>query len=156
LVLYSPSIKDGRDRLGLAQTDTDLIQLAVSEKVPLVAMYFSTFIAGFVVAYLRNWRLALVVTSVGRPSPSLLLRSSELTTATVPCMVAAGSLFAGYAKYNKLALDVTAETGNISEETISSIRTTQAFGTQRTIAALFDAKNFEVSSLFLSVVNYLT
>ena len=34
------------------------------EKVALVMHYMSSFITGFVLAYIRNWRLALAMTSI--------------------------------------------------------------------------------------------
>lgn len=36
----------------------------MSEKVALVVSFISAFITGFVLAYARNWRLALAVSSI--------------------------------------------------------------------------------------------
>ena len=44
------------------QTDTHLIQQGISEKVALVASFFAAFVTGFVLAYIRNARLAGVLT----------------------------------------------------------------------------------------------
>ena len=46
------------------QTDTHLVQQGISEKVALSAVYFSSFVTGFVLAYIRNARLAGALTSV--------------------------------------------------------------------------------------------
>ena len=56
------------------QTDTHLVQLAISEKVSQVVMYLSSFVTGFILAYIRSWRLALALTSI------------------FPCMVIAGAV----------------------------------------------------------------
>ena len=42
----------------------DLVQQGLSEKVPLVVGFFSAFVTGFVLAYIRNWRLALAMSSI--------------------------------------------------------------------------------------------
>ena len=42
----------------------DLVQQAMSEKVPLAISYVSAFIAGFALAYARSWKLALALTSI--------------------------------------------------------------------------------------------
>jgi ATP-binding cassette subfamily B (MDR/TAP) protein 1 len=42
----------------------DLVHQGISEKVPLVIGFFSAFVTGFVLAYIRNWRLALAMSSI--------------------------------------------------------------------------------------------
>ena len=42
----------------------DLVQQALSEKVPLVVGFFSTFVTGYVLAYIKNWRLALAMSFI--------------------------------------------------------------------------------------------
>jgi ATP-binding cassette subfamily B (MDR/TAP) protein 1 len=42
----------------------DLVQQAMSEKVPLIVTFASTFFTGFILAYIRSWRLALALSSV--------------------------------------------------------------------------------------------
>ncbi|KAI0252876.1 ABC transporter type 1, transmembrane domain-containing protein [Lactifluus subvellereus] len=41
------------------QTDTHLVQQGLSEKVALTVTFISAFVTGFVLAFARNWRLAL-------------------------------------------------------------------------------------------------
>jgi ATP-binding cassette subfamily B (MDR/TAP) protein 1 len=36
----------------------------LSEKVALVVSFFSAFVTGFVLAFVRNWRLALAMSSI--------------------------------------------------------------------------------------------
>jgi ATP-binding cassette, subfamily B (MDR/TAP), member 1 len=43
---------------------TDLVQQGLSEKVPLVVGFFSAFVTGFVLALIRNWRLALAMSTI--------------------------------------------------------------------------------------------
>jgi ATP-binding cassette subfamily B (MDR/TAP) protein 1 len=42
----------------------DLIQQGLSEKVALVVSLLSSFVTGFVLAFARNWRLALAMSSI--------------------------------------------------------------------------------------------
>ena len=53
---------------------TDLVQQATSEKVALTVSFMSAFITGFVLAYVRQWRLALAMSSI------------------LPCMAIAGGV----------------------------------------------------------------
>lgn len=46
------------------QTDCHLVQTAVSEKIAITIQHVSTFIAGFVVAFARQPRLAGVLTTI--------------------------------------------------------------------------------------------
>jgi len=43
---------------------SDLVQQGISEKVPLVVNFLAAFVTGFVLAYIRNWRLALALSSI--------------------------------------------------------------------------------------------
>ncbi|KAI9462777.1 P-loop containing nucleoside triphosphate hydrolase protein [Lactarius psammicola] len=103
------------------QTDTHLIQQGLSEKVALVVSYFAAFITGFVLAFARNWRLALAM--------SAILPSISITGAVMNKFVS---------KYMQLSLKHVAEGGTLAEETVSTIRTAQAFGTQSVLASLYD------------------
>jgi ATP-binding cassette subfamily B (MDR/TAP) protein 1 len=42
----------------------DLVQQAISEKVPLAVCYTSAFVTGFVLAFARSWKLALALSSI--------------------------------------------------------------------------------------------
>jgi ATP-binding cassette subfamily B (MDR/TAP) protein 1 len=46
------------------QTDCHLVQEGTSEKISLIVMYIATFITGFALAFARNWRLALALSSI--------------------------------------------------------------------------------------------
>lgn len=112
------------------QTDTHLVQQGISEKVALVINFLAAFVTGFVLAYIRSWRLALAMTSM------------------LPCIVVTGAVMNRFiSKYMQLSLGFVAEGGTLAEEVISTIRTAQAFGSQKLLSALYDVpinKSFEV------------
>ena len=47
----------------LISTCVDLVQQGISEKVALSVSFTSSFLTGFIMAYIRQWRLALAMTS---------------------------------------------------------------------------------------------
>ncbi|KAF8575980.1 ste6-like protein [Ramaria rubella] len=114
------------------QTDTHLVQQGTSEKVAIAVNYMGAFFCGFILAYIRSWRLALALSSI------------------LPCMAITGGLMNKFAsKYVQLSRTSVAEGGTLAEEVISTVRTAQAFGTQKKLAALYDefvAKAFVVDS----------
>ena len=87
----------------------------MSEKVAIVVNSLGAFISGFILAYVREWRLALAITSI------------------FPCIMVLNFLF-----LFKSSLKYTAEGGSLAEEAISTVRTAQAFGTQITLSGLYD------------------
>ncbi|KAF8268333.1 multidrug resistance protein 1 [Lactarius quietus] len=103
------------------QTDTHLVHQGLSEKVALVISFFAAFVTGFVLAYARNWRLALAMSSI------------------LPCIAITGAIMNKFvSKYIQLSLKEVAEAGSFAEEVVSTIRTAQAFGTQKVLASLYD------------------
>ncbi|KAF8919003.1 multidrug resistance protein 1 [Mucidula mucida] len=103
------------------QTDTHLVQQGMSEKVALVVTFIAAFVTGFVLAYARSWRLALALTSL------------------LPCIGITGAIMnKSISKYMQLSLKHVADGGSVAEEVISTVRTAQAFGTQRILSSLYD------------------
>ncbi|EGO23855.1 hypothetical protein SERLADRAFT_450147 [Serpula lacrymans var. lacrymans S7.9] len=103
------------------QTDTHLVQQGMSEKVALVVNFLSAFATGFILAYIRSWRLALALSSI------------------LPCIAVTGSVMNRFvSKYMQLSLKHVADGGTLAEEVISTVRTAQAFGTQKILSALYD------------------
>ncbi|KAG8741686.1 GTPase-activating protein, partial [Ceratobasidium sp. 428] len=104
------------------QTDTHLVQQGISEKVPLVVSYLGAFFTGFILAYIRSWRLALAISSI------------------LPCIAITGALMNKFVStYMQLSLQaVSAGGGTLAEEVISTVRTAHAFGTQETLASRYD------------------
>lgn len=103
------------------QTDCHLVQEGTSEKVALVAQYLGTFFTGFILAYVRSWRLALALSSI------------------LPVIVITGGvMMAIMTKFSTATLDATAKAGSLAEEVIGSIRTVQAFGKAVVLGGRFD------------------
>ncbi|KIP08244.1 hypothetical protein PHLGIDRAFT_127165 [Phlebiopsis gigantea 11061_1 CR5-6] len=103
------------------QTDTHLVQLGTSEKVPVVVSYIAAFVCGMILAYVRSWRLALALTSM------------------IPCIAITGAVMNKFvAAYKQSSLESIASAGSLAEEVISTIRTAQAFGTQQVLADKYE------------------
>ena len=103
------------------QTDTHLIQQGVSEKVPIALSFIGAFITGFIIAFVRNWKLSLAISSI------------------VPCIAITGGLMNFFMSKLKLRqLTHVAEGGSLAEEVIGTIRTAQAFGTQNKLSEMYD------------------
>ncbi|KAF9242533.1 P-loop containing nucleoside triphosphate hydrolase protein [Melanogaster broomeanus] len=103
------------------QTDTHLVQQGMSEKVALALNFIAAFLTGFILAYARNWRLALAMSSI------------------LPCIALTGGVMNKFvSKYMELSLKHIADGGTLAEEVISTIRTAHAFGTQKTLSALYN------------------
>ncbi|THH03905.1 hypothetical protein EW145_g5914 [Phellinidium pouzarii] len=104
------------------QTDTHLIQQGMSEKVALSVQFVAAFVTGFIVAYVRSWRLALALSSI------------------LPCIGITGAVMNKIvSKYMQTSLKHVAEGGSVAEEVISTVRTAHAFGTQRVLSDLYDS-----------------
>ena len=82
-----------------------------------------TFFSGFIVAFVRSWRLALILSSI---LPVLII------------IIGGGGRLVGNATKRVMAGYSSAAT--IAEEVLSSIRTSQAFGTEDKLAATYDEK----------------
>ncbi|KAJ3006380.1 Multidrug resistance protein 1 [Thoreauomyces humboldtii] len=91
--------------------DTTMIQEGISEKVGLILQFLCTFITGFIIAYFKGWRLALVLTAC---LPLIVGAATLMTQA-----LAAGSA-TGNTAY--------AAAGGLAQQVISGIRTVVAFG----------------------------
>ncbi|PVF95031.1 putative Leptomycin B resistance protein pmd1 [Serendipita vermifera] len=103
------------------QTDTHLVQMGISEKVPTATSFIGAFVAGFILAFIRSWKLALACASI------------------IPFIGITGGLMNFFmSKYKITQLKFMAESGTLAEEVISTIRTAQAFGTQHKLAKMYD------------------
>lgn len=87
----------------------------------IAASYLSSFFAGYIVAYVRSWRLALAMSSI------------------LPCTIIATTLFGKvFSKYTVVSLQYGADSGTVAEESISTVRTVQAFGIQPVLSRLYE------------------
>ncbi|KAJ3070700.1 ATP-binding cassette, sub-B (MDR TAP), member 4, partial [Quaeritorhiza haematococci] len=117
--------------------DINLIQEGMSEKAGLIIQYSFTFISGFVVAYTKGWRLALVVTAV------------------FPLIAAAGGFMSVLlAKGSTEGQTVYAAAGAIAQQTFMSIRTVTAFNGQSKEAARYASKLADAEKIGLKKAWY--
>lgn len=101
------------------------------------AFFLGSFFAGFIIAIVRNWRLALVISTI------------------IPCIGLAGSFmnkFVTDAKTKQLA--ATGRGATLAEEVISSVRISHAFGTQRKLASLYNEPNEETNQVGQASAKY--
>ena len=91
------------------QSDIQLIQEGISDKLPTMFSFVTTFIAGFVVAYIRHWKLALVMTSI--------LPWIVITTVILNMFIA---------KYQQIELQFISKAASLAEESLSTVRTAKA------------------------------
>lgn len=104
------------------ETDTHLIQSGISEKVANAVMFLGTFITGFIIAFAQQPKVAGVMFII------------------VPVIAVAGGLMNKFTTaYSTGALTNIADSGNLVEEVISTIRTAKAFGSQVVLGQLYDS-----------------
>ncbi|KXS99379.1 hypothetical protein AC578_8995 [Pseudocercospora eumusae] len=115
------------DKLGAGEittritADTNLVQDGISEKIGLTLTAIATFVAAYVIGYIKYWKLTLILTST-----------------IVAIFITMGGLGQFIVKWNKASLASYAEGGTVAEEVISSIRNAIAFGTQEKLALEYD------------------
>ncbi|EFJ12488.1 ATP-binding cassette transporter [Selaginella moellendorffii] len=101
--------------------DTILIQEAMGEKVGKFIQLSTTFLGGFVIAFVKGWRLALVLLSV------------------IPLLVATGGAMAiltsRMATRGQMAY---AEAGTLVEQIVGGIRTVASFGGEKQAVGKYD------------------
>ena len=120
------------DKLGAGEittritADTNLVQDGISEKIALTLTAMATFVTAFVIAFVKYWKLTLILSS---------------TVFAIVFVMGAGSTF--IIKYNKQSLESYALGGTVAEEVISSIRNATAFSTQDKLARQYDAHLIE-------------
>ncbi|KAJ2645111.1 hypothetical protein GGF44_000176 [Coemansia sp. RSA 1694] len=91
--------------------DVNLMQEGTGEKFSFVVQYVTTFFAGIIIAFIKGWKLTLVVLSV------------------LPVLVGASSLMGILLARNTAGgQDSYAEAGGVADEVLSSIKTVMAFG----------------------------
>lgn len=116
------------DKLGAGEittritADTNLVQDGISEKIALTLTAMATFVTAFVIAFIKYWKLTLILSS---------------TVFAIVFVMGIGSTV--IIKYNKQSLDSYALGGTVAEEVISSIRNATAFSTQDKLARQYDA-----------------
>nr|OQO17594.1 hypothetical protein B0A51_15317 [Rachicladosporium sp. CCFEE 5018] len=125
--------------------DTNLIQDGISEKVGLTLTAIATFIAAYVIGFIKYWKLTLILTST--------IFAIVFTT---------GILGKFIVKWQKESLAAYAEGGTVAEEVISSIRNAVAFGTQDKLAKQYgkhlaeaEKSGFKMKATMGSMIGFL-
>ncbi|KAI7874833.1 ABC transporter protein [Lichtheimia hyalospora FSU 10163] len=103
--------------------DTQLIQDGISEKFGIFLQSLGAFITGFIVAFVKGWRLAVVI------------------LATMPVLAAVGGAI-GYfiTKFTLRVQDSYAGAGTIAEQVFSGIRTVYSFSLQERFDKMYAEK----------------
>ncbi len=94
--------------------DISLVQDGVSQKVGLIGYGVGGFLSSLIVAFVREWRLALV-----------------LLCLPVVIIITMGGLGSIVKRYQEKSTTGFAKTGSLAEEVISCIRNVTAFGSQQ-------------------------
>lgn len=128
--------------------DISLAQDGVSQKVGLISMGIGGFVSALVVAFVREWRLALV-----------------LLYLPIVIILAMGGLGSTVKRYQGKSTSGYAKTGSLAEEVISCIRTVTAFGSQQLMHRKYEASLAEparddfmaklLMGLFIAIVMFI-
>ncbi|KAE9985325.1 hypothetical protein EG328_007578 [Venturia inaequalis] len=116
------------DKLGAGEVttritaDTNLIQDGISEKFGLTLNALATFISAFVIAFIKYWKLTLILTS---------------TVFAITLVMGVGSSFV--VRWTVRSQTEYAKGGTIAEEVLSSVRNAIAFNTQDKLAKVYDS-----------------
>ncbi|GBB85298.1 hypothetical protein RclHR1_11860005 [Rhizophagus clarus] len=108
-------------------SDTNLYQEGISDKIGFIIQNFATLFGGFIIAFIKSWKLSLVLCSL------------------FPLMMIAGAFMAKAVSGGSAeGQDAYAAAGGIAEQVFSNIRTVLAFGGQSRELARY-AKNLELA-----------
>ncbi|RAH46196.1 ABC transporter ATP-binding protein [Aspergillus brunneoviolaceus CBS 621.78] len=102
-------------------TDTNLIQERISEKVGVTLIAASSFIAAFVIGFVKSWKLTLILSST-----------------VVAFVLTLGILSRFIVKYHVEALARYSKASTVVEECVGGIRTILAFGAQDRLTRQYD------------------
>lgn len=102
--------------------DTNTIQDGISEKLGLTMNAAATFVAAFVIAFIKSWRLTLILISG--------------VVAIVVAMGIGGSTMVAWTAASQAEY---AAGGTVAEEVLSSVRNASAFNTQEKLARQYDS-----------------
>ncbi|PNT70777.1 hypothetical protein BRADI_2g17710v3 [Brachypodium distachyon] len=117
---FDTETKGGQVVSGIC-ADTIVIQEAMGEKVGKFLHLFTTFLGGFVVAFIKGWLLTLVMLS------------------TIPPIIfAAGIVSKMMSKVSSEGLESYSDAGDIVEQTIGSIKTVASFNGEKKAMTLYN------------------
>uniref|UniRef100_A0A6J0T9D9 Bile salt export pump n=1 Tax=Pogona vitticeps TaxID=103695 RepID=A0A6J0T9D9_9SAUR len=101
--------------------DVNKINDAIADQVAIFIQRFTTFVGGFLLGFVRGWKLTLVIISV---SPLLGIGAALMGLAV--------------AKMTGLELKAYAKAGTVADEVLSSVRTVAAFGGEKKEVERYD------------------
>ncbi|KAM5153162.1 bile salt export pump-like [Mantella aurantiaca] len=101
--------------------DINKINNAIADQVAIFIERISTFVFGFLIGFLGNWKLTLVIVAV---SPLI--------------GIGAGLMALAVARLTGRELNAYAEAGSVADEVLSSIRTVAAFGGEKRETERYD------------------
>nr|XP_027191250.1 ABC transporter B family member 9-like isoform X1 [Cicer arietinum] len=109
--------------IGRMSGDTILIQDAMGEKVGKFIQLAATFFGGFVIAFVKGWRLAVVL------------------LACIPCVVIVGGFMSMLtAKMSIRGQAAYTEAGNVVDQTVGAIRTVASFTGEKKAIEKYNSK----------------
>ncbi|XP_073224373.1 ABC transporter B family member 9-like [Cicer arietinum] len=109
--------------IGRMSGDTILIQDAMGEKVGKFIQLAATFFGGFVIAFVKGWRLAVVL------------------LACIPCVVIVGGFMSMLmAKMSIQGQAAYTEAGNVVDQTVGAIRTVASFTGEKKAIEKYNSK----------------
>ncbi|RKP09249.1 P-loop containing nucleoside triphosphate hydrolase protein [Thamnocephalis sphaerospora] len=104
-------------------SDVNLVQEGTSEKVGMVIQSVCTFLAGFIIAFTKGWKMALVLLCV------------------FPVLATAGAIMGHVvSKAVRGGQNAYAKAGAVAEEVIAGIKTVSAFGGQEREVLRYESK----------------
>ncbi|KAI7832818.1 putative ABC transporter protein [Gamsiella multidivaricata] len=110
-------------------SDTQMIYEGLADKCGLVLSNLATFVAGFVIGFVKGWKLSLVLLAAVPLIIGKRRLESARTAGAFMTKYATESASAGQGSYSKA--------GGVAEQAISSIRTVVAFGGQKKETAAY-------------------
>ncbi|KAI9003354.1 P-loop containing nucleoside triphosphate hydrolase protein [Hyaloraphidium curvatum] len=110
------------DLINRIGSDVNLVRDGISERIANITIFVSTFLCGFVLAFVRGWELAIVVSAI------------------LPILGGAGVFIAKAVQFKaRGSQDEYGEAGGIAQAALSSIRTVVSFGLEETMIQKYEA-----------------
>ncbi|ELU10010.1 hypothetical protein CAPTEDRAFT_193302, partial [Capitella teleta] len=110
--------------------DIDQIEAGIGDKLSIVIQHTSCFVAGFTIAFIKGWQLALVLCTavpflvlIGIVANKVLLKLLKIIGKSL-------TVFQIGTAWTQRELQAYAKAGSVAEEVITAIRTVVAFGGQ--------------------------
>ncbi|KAG8385353.1 hypothetical protein BUALT_Bualt03G0034300 [Buddleja alternifolia] len=110
--------------IGRMSGDTILIQEAMGAKAGKFIQYTSIFFGGFIIAFIKGWRLAVVLASTSIPALA----------------IAVGCVALVISKMSSRGQVAYAEAGNVVEQTVGAIRTVASYTGEKQATEKYDSK----------------